>query len=288
MQLRHKKYHITMLFLSLVILGITCKWVPQIHAEPPHRIISLAPNITELLFSLDLGDNVVGVTNFCDYPEEAKKKQKIGGMSNPSLEAVVSLNPDLVILTTDGNPKAFHDKLISLGLKTYVFRAKRLGEFPAGIREMGKILDMSEKADELARNIESAVKNTERVYDPVSSVHATKKKALFVIWPEPLIIAGPGTVINDVLSLFGLRNIATQDAISYPRYSIEEIIYQNPEIIFIGRGHANVRLASEKFLDKISFVSAVRNGKVFFVSDRVYRLSPRIIQGIEEMSACLK
>lgn len=277
-----------MLFLSLVLLGITCPGIPEIRAEPPHRIISLAPNITELLFSLGLGDNIVGVTNFCDYPEEAKKKQKIGGMSNPSLEAVVSLTPDLVILTTDGNPKAFHDKLTSLGLKTYVFQARRLKEFPAGIRALGEILDMSEKADELARKIETAIAYRIETHKSISSVHVSKKKVLFVILPEPLIASGPGTVIDDVLTLFGLENIASQNAISYPRYSIEEIIYQNPDIIFIGRGHANVQLASEKFLNKISIVSAVQNGKVFFLSDRLYRLSPRIIQGIEEMAACLK
>ena len=289
MQLRHKKYRITICFLFLILLGITCPGIPEIHAEPPHRIVSLAPNITELLFSLGLGDNVVGVTNFCDYPEEAKKKQKIGGMSNPSLEAVLSLTPDLVIVTTDGNPKAFHDKLTSLGLKTYVFQARRLSEFPAGIRELGEALDVSEKADELARNIESAVTHDLEVHYPISSVHVLKKKkVLFVIWPEPLIASGPGTVIDDVLALFGLENIASQNAISYPRYSIEEIIYQNPDIIFIGRGHANVRLTSEKLLDKISIVSAVRNGKVFFLSDKLYRLSPRIIQGIEEMATCLK
>ena len=288
MQLIHRKYCITLLFVCLVFLGITCLRIPEIHAEPPHRIISLAPNITEILFSLGLGDNIVGVTNFCDYPEEAKNKQKIGGMSNPSLEAVVSLTPDLVILTTDGNPKAFHDKLTSLGLKTYVFQARRLKEFPAGIRELGAILDISEKADQLARTIESAITQKGATCDLISAVHVSKKKVLFVIWPEPLIAAGPGTVIDDVLALFGLENIASQNTISYPRYSIEEIIHQNPSIIFIGKGHANVRLASETFLDRISVVSAVRNGKVFFLSDRLYRLSPRIIQGIEEMAACLK
>ena len=289
MRLKGKKYFCNVFFLSLVLLVMTCLEVPTIHAEPEqsHRIISLAPNITELLFSLGLGDNVVGVTNFCDYPEEAKKKQKIGGMSNPSLEAVVSLHPDLVLLTTDGNSKGFHDKITSLGLKTYVFRAKRLTEFPRGIRDLGELLGVSEKAEELARNIESAITHRMEAHDQIPSGHV-QTKALFVIWPEPLIAAGNGTVIDDVLTLFGLENIASETTVSYPRYSIEEIIYQDPDIIFIGRGHANVRLASEKFLDKISVVSAVRKGKVFFLSDRLYRLSPRIIQGIEEMAACLK
>ena len=74
-------------------------------AMPPKRIVSLAPSMTEILFALGLGDHIAGDTIFCDYPEEAKKKSKIGGMSNPSLEAVISLKPDLVVVTTDGNPK---------------------------------------------------------------------------------------------------------------------------------------------------------------------------------------
>lgn len=97
-----------------------------VHAqEIPDRIISLAPNITEILFSLGLGDNIVGVTGFCDYPEEAREKPEIGGMSNPFLEAVVSLHPDIVLMTTDGNQKKFEEKLRSLGIKMYVFKATR-------------------------------------------------------------------------------------------------------------------------------------------------------------------
>ena len=77
-----------------------------------------------MLFALGLGDRIVGVTNFCDYPEEAKKKPKVGGMSNPSLEAVVSLKPDIVVLSVDGNPKEFEERLRSMKIRTYVFYLK--------------------------------------------------------------------------------------------------------------------------------------------------------------------
>ena len=107
-------------------------------ASPPKRIISLAPSTTEILYALGLGDHIVGVTTFCDYPEAAKAKAKIGGMSNPSLEAVVSLKPDIVVMTTDGNPKEFEERLRSLKIMTYVFTARRLSELPQGIRELGR------------------------------------------------------------------------------------------------------------------------------------------------------
>ncbi len=92
----------------LIIISILCLSFPVFAAEKtttPRRIVSLAPSTTEILFALGLGDRIVGVTSFCDYPEEAKKKPKIGGMSNPSLEAIITMKPDLVVMTTDGNPK---------------------------------------------------------------------------------------------------------------------------------------------------------------------------------------
>ncbi|HKZ66012.1 MAG TPA: helical backbone metal receptor, partial [Chitinophagaceae bacterium] len=88
------------------------------YAETPNRIISLAPSVTEILFAAGFGDKIVGVTNFCDYPPEAKQKPKIGGMSNPSLETVVSLKPDIVVMTTDGNPQEFKQRLHSMKIKT--------------------------------------------------------------------------------------------------------------------------------------------------------------------------
>ncbi|MBI5641035.1 MAG: ABC transporter substrate-binding protein, partial [Nitrospirae bacterium] len=141
----------TFFLLSLALL-------PSVsYAAPPKRIISLAPNITEILFALGLGDSIAGVTSFCDYPEEAKQKPKIGGMSNPSLEAVVSAKPDVVVLTTDGNTKEFEERLRSLKIKTLVFTARRLSELPVGIRELGTALGVREKAEELAKETAAAI-----------------------------------------------------------------------------------------------------------------------------------
>lgn len=128
------KTRITVIVLVLFLYGIAAAADSVI---PPKRIVSLAPSMTEILYALGLGDNIVGVTTFCDYPEEAKKKPKIGGMSNPSLEAVISLKPDIVVLTTDGNPKEFEERLVSLKIKTFVFQARRLSGLPQGIRELG-------------------------------------------------------------------------------------------------------------------------------------------------------
>jgi iron complex transport system substrate-binding protein len=256
------------------------------HAEKtPNRIISLAPNITEILFALGLGESIVGVTNFCDYPEEAMKKPKVGGMTNPSLEAVVSLRPDIVVMTTDGNQKEFEEKVRSMKIKTYVFKARRISELPQGIRDLGRALGAQEKADMLAREIERSMNVFK---DSAQKSQGSNNKVLFIIWPEPLIVAGPGTAIDDIIALLQANNSASQATVAYPKYSIEEIIRQEPDYIFIGKGHENVKEISEGLLRKVARVPAVKNGSVCFVSDTLYRLGPRIVKGIEEIARCIR
>jgi iron complex transport system substrate-binding protein len=301
-------------YLSIIIFAFGCFGV-AFSAEsgsPPDRIISLAPSTTEILFALGLGDRIVGVTTFCDYPAEAKAKAKIGGMSNPSLEAIVTLKPDLVVMTMDGNPREVDERLRSMKIHTYVFNARTLAELPQGIREMGAAVGVKDKADRLAREIETAVytswsrgigkeagykgqgagstgqagRGSYALRTPHSELHRTK--VLFIVWPEPLIVAGPGTAIGDAIDLLGLENTAARTKTTYPRYSIEEVIRQAPDVLFIGKGSGmDMRTVSKGILNKLSSVPAVKNGAVCYVSDSLYRLGPRVAQGIEELSECV-
>lgn len=272
------------LLFSLLFFLFTVHYSPFAAAyaatETPKRIISLAPNITEILYALGLGDNIVGVTSYCDYPEEAKRKPKIGGMSNPSLEAVVSLKPDIVVMTTDGNPEEFEARLRSMKIRTYVFTARRLTELPQGVRELGMALGVEKKATKFAEEYE---KTLSKLKVRNSGPGILKRKALFIVWPEPLVVAGPGTVIDDALQSIGVENIASETNVQYPKYSIEEIIRRAPDIIFIGKG-TGMEKGSEGLLKKLKKVAAVRERRVFYVSDDLYRLGPRTLKGILEIS----
>jgi len=252
-------------------------------AEPPQRIISLAPAATEMLFALGLGDRIVGVTSFCDYPAEAGKKPKVGGMSNPSLEAIVSLKPDIVVLSVDGNPKEFEERLRSMKIRTYVFYSKRISELPKGIRDMGLALGVKEKAEVMSADIDYRINKLRAGKDP-----SLKKKALFIIWPEPLMVAGPGSITDDALQILGADNIAGKAASTYPKYSIEEVIRRQPDIIFIGKGKNSMNEVSEGLLRRLKSTPAARNNKVFYVSDYLYRLGPRTLKGIEELAGYLR
>jgi iron complex transport system substrate-binding protein len=274
------------IFINILLLFCICSLSAGGEvASPPQRIVSLAPSTTEILFALGLGDRIVGVTSFCDHPEEAKRKPKIGGMSNPSLEAVVALKPDIVVMTTDGNPKEFEELLHSLHIRTYVFRARRIAELPQGIREMGAALNARGRAEALAGGIEKALTR-------FGSVHENRtgrnEKVLYIVWPEPLIVAGPGTEIDDAIALLGRTNVAASASADYPKYSLEEVLRQAPDVILIGKASGmDMVEVSRGMLARMTSVPAVRNGRVCYLGDGLYRLGPRIIQGIEELAECL-
>ncbi|MBI5075214.1 MAG: cobalamin-binding protein [Nitrospirae bacterium] len=275
--------------ISVLLVTAYCLLLTPASADSPKRIISLAPNITEILFALGVDERIVGVSSFCDYPEAAKQKAKVGGFSNPSLEAVVSLKPDMVLLTYDGNPQAFEERLRSMKIRTVVIRARKISDLPAGIRQIGAAVGAGEKAELLAADIEKRLdvfKERDRI-SLSQAKPAKRQKVLFIIWPDPLIVAGHGTTTSEALALLGLENIAAKTSTAYPKYSIEEILRQAPDIIFIGKGNGMDEVA-DGLLRRLKTVPAVRNGKVFYVSDYLYRLGPRTMNGVDELAAHLK
>jgi iron complex transport system substrate-binding protein len=245
--------------------------------------------MTEIIFSLGLGKRVVGVTTVCDRPNEARTKPKIGGMANPSIEAIVALKPDMVVMTSDGNPKAIAERLARLGITTHIFKSRRLTELPAGIREMGRALGAQPAADHLAEQIETAIRDVSTSHKEKSSQTGTAgggRKALFVIWPSPLIVAGPGTILDDAMKMSGLINIASDAKVAYPRFSLEAVIERQPDLILIGKGHDDMRTLSKGFLKRIGMLEAVRKGRVCFMGDALYRPGPRIPAGMKELDLC--
>lgn len=263
-----------LILLALLLLGThRPAW-----AEAPERIVSLAPAMTEILFALGLGDKVVGITSVCDRPEAARDKTRVGGMSNPSLEAILALKPELVVMTTDGNPKHIADQLGRLGIAIHVFTPRRLSEIPGGIRELGARVGAVKAADTLARELETLLQA------PPRFAAGEGPKALFVIWPEPLIVAGPGTLIDDALTLVGYSNIAADAGIAYPRFSVEEALRRKPDLIFLGLGHDRDNPRTQRLLQRLIPAGLDHPGRIVSVGDALYRAGPRLSGGIVEIS----
>ena len=267
----------------IILLWISLSGI--VFASPPGRIVSLAPSVTEILYDLGLGDQIIAVTTFCDYPPEALDKPKIGGYSNPSIESIVAMKPDLVVMIDDGNPIEIQDRLKKLDIKTYVFRAKRLKELPQGIRDLGTALGIRDRAFKRAARVENVIHKYERQARK-SPPRYFRKKAIFIIQPEPLIVAGPDTIIDDALKLLGLQNIASDATSPYPKYSIEEVIRQSPDIIFMGQGPMT-RKISKGLIRRLGSLEAIKKERVYYTSESLYRLTPKVISGIEEIAGYL-
>lgn len=263
-----------LILLALLLLG---SYRPA-GAEAPERIVSLAPAMTEILFALGLDNKVVGITSVCDRPEEARDKTRVGGMSNPSLEAILALEPELVVMTTDGNPKHIADQLQRFGVALHVFTPRRLSEIPGGIRELGARVGADEAADTLARELETLLKT------PPRFAAGEGPKAFFVIWPEPLIVAGPGTLIDDALTLVGYVNIAADAGIPYPRFSVEEALRRKADVIFLGLGHDRDNPRTQRLLQRLIPAGLDHPGRIVSVGDALYRAGPRLPAGIVEIS----
>ena len=202
-------------------------------------------------------------------------------MTNPSLEAVVALKPDLVVMTVDGNPPQFKRKLAKVGIKTYVFKAARIAELPQAIRELGEALGVRKRAEVLARRIEKGVEK----YRAASRSKA-RGRAVFIMQTEPLMIAGKGTAIDEVMEILGLKNIAPRKAGSYPRITLEELIAQSPDMIFIAQ-YETMGESSSAFLKKLAAIDAVKEKRVYWMGDSLFRMGPRIVEGIRQMDAAI-
>lgn len=266
-----------------VLVILLCLASPACGAAPS-RIVSLAPNITEILYELGLGDRVVAVTDYCDYPPAVKAKPRVGGFTNPSLEAVVGAKPDLVILTDDGNPRVIYNRLRDLGIPCHVFKPRRLRELPGGIRELGAVLGVGKEASALAARIEKDMAALERKARQKRAL--PPKSALFIIQPEPIVVAGPGTLIHEAFGILGIRNAAADGKDKYPKFSLEEIISRNPDYLLAGQGFMSGG-GIERLKDRLHMLPAVREGRICVVTERLYRLSPRAVGGIEEVAQCV-
>ncbi|MGA8849506.1 MAG: cobalamin-binding protein [Dehalococcoidia bacterium] len=238
----------------------------------PQRIVSLAPSNTEILFALGLGDKVVGVTDYCDYPPEALDKEKVGGYANPDIEKIVALNPDLV-LAGYGNPIEVVYTLAGLGLTVFGIKTTDLADLLNDIRRVGEITDKELDAQALtsamASRIEAVTNQTEELEQ--------RPRVFYIVWHDPLWTAGSGTFINELIEKAGGVNIFG-NVISYPMVSIEDVLARDPEIIIT----SELSYDWAKNATELASTNASQTGRIYTVDDDlVQRPGSRLVEGLE-------
>lgn len=249
-------------------------------AKEPSRIVSTMPNLTEILFDLGLGDKMVGVTELCNYPPQAQVKAKVGGLLL-NWEQIVALKPDLVVFLAGARPQE-EARAQQLGLKVLTVKMDSLDEMLEGIKRIGIATGARTRSIQLVQELDGQIK----AYKRQSKSRPEKSRARAYVWlgGQPLVTAGPGTFINELIELAGGKNIAADLKGKYPQVGWEFLVKEQPDIIVMPQDI----MSSAGELDKYPLAGqlrAVRNDQVLIVNgDLLTRPSPRFVEAVRQLS----
>jgi iron complex transport system substrate-binding protein len=280
---------ISILLWTSVSYPATQKFKDEVGREvafsfPPRRIVSLAPNITEILFSLGLDEEIVGVSIHCNFPEKAKNKPRVGSYISLDYEKITSLKPDLIIATGAGNTRDMVDRLEKLGFPTYVLFPRNFADILRSIGHIGEVVNREREARVINEEMR---KRKQRVVEITRGL--PRPKVFIQIGDVPLVTVGKGTFTDDLIRLAGGENIAGKEKEVYPRFGMEEVLKRSPEVIVISS--MNPQGDYQKILQgwtRWRTIPAVKNGRLHLIdSDLLDRPSPRIIEGLEELAKVL-
>ena len=244
------------------------------------RVVSLLPSNTEILFAVGAGNQVVGVTSYCNYPAEAATREQVGGITTKSLniESIVALEPDLVLAS--GSQADIIPILEESGLTVIVLEPATFDDILANIELVGQITDHTNEATALTNSLR------QRLDTVAASVRAadTQPTVFYEVWHDPLMTAGPNTFIGQLITLAGGESIFADVAEDWPQVSTEVVVERNPAIILGPDSHGD-ELTPEKIKARAGWenIAAVQNGEVYLLNgDAVSRPGPRIVDMLEE------
>ena len=252
-------------------------------SAPPRRVVSLAPSLTEIVFLLEKESALVGVTRFCNYPQVASSLPKVGGMSDPDVERIVALSPDLVLCTMDGNSRERILTLERMGIPCFVIAPQNIHAVFAVIERLGELLGSARRG---RAEVAALARRVEAVRSAVGERSKAGPRALFVVSTSPIIAAGSKTFMDELLVLAGARNAASVFRSRYPRLSVEELVAAGPDVIFVASMSGVERFSPE--IEGWKEIPALRDGAVFPIDgDLVTRPGPRLVTALEKVSAIL-
>jgi iron complex transport system substrate-binding protein len=249
--------------------------------QPVQRIVSLAPSLTETIYALGLQDRLVGDTDYCDFPADAQKKTKVGGAINPSLEEIVALRPDLVLVTKSLNRLETVNALDGLGIPAYATDPHTVQEIVSSTERLAAVLGVPDAGATLRVNLERHVTDLQQRLSGLPP-----RRVLFIVWSDPLISVGKGTFIADAMRLAGATSVV-DSAQDWPHMSLEEVVRLQPEFLVFAASHSD---SGQNDFDVLAErpgwrgLDAVRNRRFAVISDAVNRTAPRIVSAIEDLA----
>jgi iron complex transport system substrate-binding protein len=247
------------------------------------RVITLAPNLTEIVYALGQQHRLVGVTNQCNYPPEVSSKTRVGDVISPSLERIIELKPDLVLGTPAGNRRETVQMMDNAGIPLYGLDARTIEDILTSIRNIAGLLEVPETGDALAGRLEEQLRSLDR------ALHGSDRpKVLLVIWVEPLITTGTDTFLADLIRRAGGESITADLTQSWPRLSLEVVIERDPDYLVLPRTH-QLQARMTRLIQELpwSELRAVRRNQIVWLDEALIRPGPRILEVIEDLARAL-
>jgi iron complex transport system substrate-binding protein len=239
----------------------------------PQRIISLAPSNTEILFALGLGDRVVGVTNYCDYPPEAQEKEKVGDYYGPDIEKIIALQPDL-ILATNFNRFDVIPALEQQGYAVFAVATQTLDDVLESIKKIGEITGKEAEASELVNGMKSKI---EEIQEQTKDLEQ-KPGVFYMTWQDPMWTVGRNTWIDDLINIAGGVNVFSQNFEGGAMIQLEWLILVNPEIIITSELSYDWAINATE----LATTNASQTGRIYTLDDNlIQRPGPRLIEALE-------
>jgi len=276
------KKHFISIFLSFALFQVSVCAEVLADSKSRPRYVSLAPSVTEILFALGLEDEVVGVSSYCNYPVEAQSKEVVGDFSRPNMEKILSLDPEY-IFCTGLEQMPIVDQLRRLNLKVYVSDPSSLEELYDSIIDIGEITGKDYQAQILANSMREEIEFISR---KLKSIPREERPKVFIeIWYDPLTTAGSGSFVDELVSLAGGINIASDTGRPYSTFSVEEVIRRDPDSIILA--YMANKNPQNLFSERLGWsgISAVKNSRVFndIDPDLLLRPGPRVVLGVSEL-----
>lgn len=275
------------ILLSIFLLLFRCgPQVENTQKTTELRIVSLSPNMTEILFALSLGDQVVGVTDFCEYPPEVQSKTRVGGYLNPNMEIMVSLKPNLIVMLNYNDE--LKKKLMSFSFPILQIRNDTIEDVFASIDTIGSVTGRQVAADSLKKYIQKKISTIQNL-----AKELPQKRVFFCIGRErnnlqDIYSVGSGTFLNQLLEIAGGENIFADISLKYPKVSQEAILTRNPDIIietWSVKGKSETELSRHRNAWKmLPTIKAVKNSHIFLLTeDYMLVPGPRMVLILEKL-----
>jgi len=246
-----------------------------------HRVVSLAPSLTETVYALGVQDLLVGDTDYCDYPPDAQQKPKVGGATNPSLEAIAALHPDLVLVTKSLNRLETVEALEQIGIPSYGTDPHTMNAIIDSTEHLADLFGVSATGASLAFDLRHQLSDLQQRLNTVPST-----PVLFIVWTQPLISIGKDTFIADALRHAGAVSII-DSAQNWPQVNLEEVVRLQPEFLIFVESHTGAAPQSGDALVNLPgwrLLHAVRDHRYITISDAINRPAPRLVSAIHDLA----